>query len=449
MQTSAPQDRGGQTSGRVSPPQVPARIGIVAGGGRLPLSVAESVVGRGGAVHIVGIQGEADADIARFPHTWVNWGQIGRMLDTLQRESGPELVIAGSVRRPDLRKIRPDMGFLKSLPKVFGLLAGGDDSVLTRVVRFFEANGFVVRGAHEVAPELLVQEGVVGARPLSASAHADAEIGFAVRALLGPLDAGQAVAVSDGRVLAIEGAEGTDAMLERAQRVRGELSLADGGVLAKGPKPGQELRIDMPAVGPRTVELGVAAGLDGVALEAGGVLVLDRQEMIRLADARNFAVAGLSKVAASAGAPPAMTELSGRLVAKLQPSPRDRRDAALGLAAVQRLAAYRTGHAAVVMSSYFVAVAAAEPVTSLLERVRALRQWGIGERQRRGVLACRAVDALPHGGPPVLLATAAAQGLAGLAVLGTAEELAPFEDDGPALADAEGLFLITCRLPPP
>ncbi|HJU32258.1 MAG TPA: LpxI family protein, partial [Hyphomicrobiaceae bacterium] len=110
-------------------------IGIVAGGGRLPLAIAESVTAHGGSVHIVGLEGEADAGITRFPHTWVNWGQIGRMVDTLHREAGPQLVIAGGVRRPNLKKIRPDLGFLKSLPKVFGLLAGGDDSVLTRVVR--------------------------------------------------------------------------------------------------------------------------------------------------------------------------------------------------------------------------------------------------------------------------------------------------------------------------
>jgi DUF1009 family protein len=447
MQPPAPEDQGGQSRELVPPSAANSRIGILAGGGRLPLSIAESVVARGGAVHIVGIEGEADAAIARFPHTWVKWGQIGRMVDTLHREAGPELVIAGGVRRPNLKKLRPDLGFLKSLPKVLGLLAGGDDSVLTRVVRFFEANGFVVLGAHEVAPELLVQTGAIGAAGLSASALADADIGFAVRALLGPLDAGQAVAVSGGRVLAIEGAEGTDAMLERVSHIRRELSLPNGGVLAKGPKSGQELRIDMPVVGPRTVELGQVAGFDGCALEAGGVLILDRDEMARLADAKGFAVAGLPAGAQGAHIRQPLREVTGKLVARRQPSPRDRTDAALGLAAEERLAAYGAGHAVVVMSSYVVAIAAAETVASLLERVRALRQWGIGERRRRGVLVYRAAHALPEGGLPVLFAIAAAQGLAGLAVVGGADALVPFEEEGPALADAAGLFLITCPRP--
>ena len=191
------------------------RIGILAGGGRLPLMIAESVAARGGTVHIVGIEGEADPAIARFPHTWVNWGQIGRMVATLRGEGGRDLVIAGAVTRPDLRRIRPDAGFFRSLPQILRLLAGGDDSVLTRVVRFFEGNGLEVRGVHEVAPDLLAGAGRLGSIALSEADRADAELGFAVRRALGPVDAGQAVVVARGRVLAIEGAEGTDAMLQR------------------------------------------------------------------------------------------------------------------------------------------------------------------------------------------------------------------------------------------
>ena len=166
------------------------RLGILAGGGRLPLMIAESVGARGGHVHIVAIEGAADPDVARFPHTWVNLGQIGRIVATLSAEGRNELVIAGNVRRPDLRTIRPDAGFFTSLPQVFSLLAGGDDSVLSRVVRFFEAKGLTVRGAHEVAPDLLADAGQIGAVALSPGDHADAMLGFAVRAALGSLDAG-------------------------------------------------------------------------------------------------------------------------------------------------------------------------------------------------------------------------------------------------------------------
>ena len=423
------------------------RIGILAGGGRLPLTIAESVTRRGGQVHIVGITGEADNGITRYPHTWVNLGQVGRMVTTLRSEGG-ELVIAGSVRRPNLYKLRPDTSFFRSLPQILGLLAGGDDSVLSRVVRFFEANGLVVRGAHEVAPDLLVGEGALGAMALPPEARADAAIGFAVRAALGPLDAGQAVVVSGGKVLAIEGAEGTDAMLERVAQLRASgLGVNGSGVLAKGPKPGQELRVDMPAIGPRTVDLGVAAGLAGLALEAGGVLLLDRAEAIWAANAKQFAVEGLP--AGSVGSVAVHRDeasLTGRVMSRRRPGSRDRRDLEKGIVAVERLAPLGTGHGVVVASAYIVALAAAEALPQMLLRVRALRQWGVGERRRRGVLVCRARTCEPETFAS-LLAQAAAQGLSGVAMAGTADELAPLEDAGPALADAEGLFLVSCHRP--
>src|SRR5262249_14958759 len=190
-------------------------IGILAGGGRLPLMIAESASQRGTAVHIVGIEGEADAAIARFPHTWVSWGQIGRMVRTLAEEGGRQMVIAGAARRPDLKRIRPDAGFFRNLPCIVRLLAGGGDSVLKRVVRFFEGHGFEVLGVHAVSPDLLASAGRMGVVALTAANRADAEIGFAVRRALAAADVGQAVAVAGGKVLAIEGPEGTDAMLQR------------------------------------------------------------------------------------------------------------------------------------------------------------------------------------------------------------------------------------------
>jgi DUF1009 family protein len=180
------------------------------------------------------------------------------------------------------------------------------------------------------------------------------------------------------------------------------------------------------------------------------VLIVDRDDLVRAADARHIAVAGLAR-----GSHPAQNRaaaelgpFAGRVIGRLQPGQRDRRDMVQGLAAVECLAAYATGHAAVVMSAYIVAIAAAEPVTSMIERVRALRQWGIGERRRRGVLVCRA-DALFGSAMPKVFSLAAAHGLAGLVVVGTPDDVALLETEGPALADGESLFLVTCRRPPP
>jgi DUF1009 family protein len=493
------------------------RIGILAGGGRLPLMIAEGVLAGGGRVHIVAIEGEADPGIGRFPHTWVNWGQVGRMVSTLRTEAD-SLVIAGGVRRPDLWKLRPDLGFFLSLPRIVEMLAGGDDSVLSRVVRFFEAKGIAVRGAHEVAPDLLALAGPAGALSLDRQAQTDAELGFAVRAALGPLDAGQAVVIADGKVLAIEGAEGTDAMLARVAAMRGERTGATlSGVLAKGPKPGQELRVDMPAVGPRTIEALAAAGLAGLAIEGGAVLLLDRSQAVAMADARGIAIEGLSSAAVSRlqtakpGAPnglavdverrarhsvsfPVASEArtqnvgkgqaggesqtsdvgvpptpnpspqgggeSGRardgrwrnertppphplrVVGRERPNSRSGTDIEKGFAAIECLAPFEAGHAVVVARAYILAIAAEESAAALLERTRALRQWGVGARRRIGALVCRAAALEGSAGhAAALLDQAAAAGLAGVAVTGTPEALAAFDSAG-EVADRHGLFLV-------
>ena len=423
-----------------------SRIGILAGGGRLPLTIAESVIEHGGSVHIVAIEGEADQAIARFPHTWVNWGHVGRMVTTLRRHGGT-MVIAGSVRRPNLWKMRPDLGFLLSLPQILEMMAGGgDDSVLSRVVRFFEAKGIEVRGAHEVAPDLLASAGPAGALALDPGAQADAELGFAVRTALGPLDAGQAVVVADGKVLAIEGAEGTDAMLARAGSLRDARTGATrSGVLTKGPKPGQELRVDMPAIGPRTVEGVAAAGLAGVAVEAGAVLLLDREQAVQAADSRGVAVVGLTRPplprSPMAPATPSPPSFIGRFVGLRRPNTRADADIEKAFAAVQCLSPFAAGGAAVVARGYILAIAAAEAALAMLERTRALRQWGVGAKQRVGVAACRAgASEWDEASVAALLAGAAAAGLAGIAVTGPPAALATFEGAG-ATADRHELFL--------
>jgi DUF1009 family protein len=347
------------------------------------------------------------------------------------------------VRRPDLWKLRPDCGLVRSLPQIVGLLAGGDDSVLSRVVRFFEGKGFVVRGAHQVAPALVAQAGRMGRAALAEPDRADAALGFAVRAALGPLDAGQAVAAAHGRVLAIEGAEGTDAMLQRIAARRDGIHRPRAGVLAKGPKPGQELRVDMPAIGPRTVELAADAGLAGVAVEAGSVLVLGRDEAVAVADARGLALEGLPWLTQTGAAAVGAEPRDARVLGRVAPGRGDKADIEKGLAALGRLAAFATGSAVVVARAYILAIAAGETVPAMLGRVRALRQWGMRGRRHFGVLVCRAAELEPAAFVGIC-EEAAAQGLAGIALAGTQDQLAPYEDAS-RVADGHGVFLITCR----
>jgi len=260
-------------------------LAIIAGGGTLPSALADAAVAQGRAVHVIGIRGEADAKISRFPHTWLKWGEVGKLFATLDDQGCRDLVIIGSVSRPDLANVRFDFGAIKNLPFLLGLGVGGDDQVLSSVVRFLEGKGYRVRGAGEVAPELLAAEGTLGAKAPSPEDRADIEAGFRVVSALGRLDVGQAAVVVKGRVLAVEAAEGTNAMLARCDEMRKGAGRRRGlaGVLVKAPKPGQEERVDLPTIGPETVEMAAQAGLAGIAVAAGRVLIADRDATIAAA----------------------------------------------------------------------------------------------------------------------------------------------------------------------
>ena len=273
-----------------------SKLAIVAGSGSLPGVVAEAALAAGQAVHILGLDGYADAALTRFAFTSVRMGEIGKLLRVIRQEGCGELVIIGSVKRPDMGKLHFDAGALINLPLLLRLMIGGDDSMLTRVVQFFERKGLVVRGAHEVAPELVAGAGALGRHRPGRRDQADIALGMAVTQQLGDLDVGQAAVVARGHVLAVEAAEGTDQMLTRCGGLRQwgrHRSRRRMGALVKRPKPRQELRIDMPAIGPHTVRLAAEAGLAGIAIEAGHVLIADRGEAVRLADEAGLFLVGM------------------------------------------------------------------------------------------------------------------------------------------------------------
>jgi hypothetical protein len=272
-------------------------LGIIAGRGPLPCAIAEAASLRGLRLHIVGIRGEARDAIERFPHTWVKWGEIGKMFHALDTNGCRDIVIIGGVNRPDFSNLRLDLGAIKTLPFILSLGKGGDDHVLSRVVRFFEEKGYRVHGAGDVAPELLAGEGVLGARAPSAEDNADIDLALRVVGALGRLDVGQAAVVARGYVLAVEAAEGTDAMLDRCAELRAAGRVGKGGragVLVKVPKPGQEERVDLPTIGPDTVTKSAAAGLTGIAIAAGRVLMAEREATIAAADKDGLFLLGVN-----------------------------------------------------------------------------------------------------------------------------------------------------------
>lgn len=276
------------------PPEIPQQpLGIIAAGGTLPTAICEAAIARGYRVHVVALKGQAGQDITRFPHDWVRIGQVGRLLRTLRQAGCREVVFTGSLRRPDLWKVGIDFGLIRHFPALWALTKGGDDAILTRVVRFFEAQGFQVRGAHEIVPSLLAPAGPLGAVAPSEENLRDVAYGFALLDALAPFDVGQAAAVAREYVLAVEAAEGTDEMLKRCATLRQWGRKGRSGVLVKAPKAGQELRIDMPVIGARTVELAAAAGLAGIAVACGKAMIADLAETAALADRLGIFVAGI------------------------------------------------------------------------------------------------------------------------------------------------------------
>ena len=269
----------------------PPRLGIVAGSGALPGHVAAACQASGRPFFVLAIEGYADAAlVADRPHAWIRLGAAGgRGIDLLKEAGVEDVVLVGAVRRPSLAALRPDRRTALFLAKI-GRAAFGDDGLLGAVVRTLEDEGFRVVGPDAILREILAVEGVYGAVAPDADAWADIERGLTVARAIGALDIGQAAVVQQGLVLGVEAIEGTDALVARTAALRRE---GPGGVLVKVKKPGQETRVDLPVIGARTVENAAAAGLRGIAVEAGAALVVDRAAVVAAADRAGLFVVGV------------------------------------------------------------------------------------------------------------------------------------------------------------
>jgi UDP-2,3-diacylglucosamine hydrolase len=268
------------------------KLGILAGSGELPLRVIDACRAQGRPVFVLAVEGAAHPEhFAGVPHASIRLGAGAEALRLLRENQVEELVMAGPVSRPGLASIRPDWRAAKFLARI-GLRALGDDGLLGAIIKEFELEGFRVVGVHELLDSLLAPEGPLGSIEPDAEARADIARGLEVARALGAVDVGQAVVVQQGIVLGLEAAEGTDALIERAGRLRRE---GAGGVLIKIAKPGQERRADLPTVGIATVEAAACAGLRGIAVEAGMALVVDRGAVAAAADRAGLFVIGIKR----------------------------------------------------------------------------------------------------------------------------------------------------------
>jgi UDP-2,3-diacylglucosamine hydrolase len=277
--------------------QVSSPVGVIAGGGVMPFAVADSLSKQGIAPVLFALRGACDpARLSRFRHHWISVGELGRATRLFRSEGCRDLIFIGTLARPALSDIRLDWGTLRVLREVWASFRGGDDHLLSSIGRILERDGFRMVGIKDVAPDLLTPEGCLTRAGPDTDASADIALAREVLAALSPFDIGQAVVVIDRHVVGVEDIEGTDRLLARIASLRQEGRIRakeHRGVLVKAPKRGQDLRFDLPTIGPRTVEGAAKAKLAGIAVVAGNTLVAEPQAMIEIADKAGLFVTGV------------------------------------------------------------------------------------------------------------------------------------------------------------
>ncbi len=269
-----------------------ARLGILAGSGELPLRVIEACRAVDRPMFVLAFEGSADpAILADVPHAWIRLGAAADGLRLLREQGVQELVMAGGVKRPSLLALRPDWRTAKFFARV-SYRALGDDGLLKAIIRELEdVEGFRVVGAADLLGDAIAAAGPLGRHIPDEQALADIACGLKIVRALGALDIGQAAIVQQGLVLGVEAIEGTDALIARCAALCRD---GPGGVLVKAAKPEQERRADLPTIGPRTVTAAAAAGLRGIAVEAGATLIIDRPALVAAADANGLFVTGVA-----------------------------------------------------------------------------------------------------------------------------------------------------------
>lgn len=276
------------------------KLGILAGRGDLPATLIEACQASGRDFFLIGFTGETDAELLRpHPHAWVSLAGVGSLFQNLHKAGCHEVVLAGAVTRPSFSNMRPDWRGMKLLPKVITAARAGDDALMNLLISELEIEGFTVVGAHDLVPDLVASAGPLGGLLPDDKQSSDIARGLDVLLALGPYDVGQAVIVSNGQVMGIEAAEGTARLIARcgelqAERDKNAVTAGNKGVLVKIAKPGQERRADLPTIGRETVKQIADAGLGGIAVEAGGSLVLQPEQIGPDADKAGIFVFGVT-----------------------------------------------------------------------------------------------------------------------------------------------------------
>lgn len=279
-----------------------APLGIISGLGQLPVQVAEAAVARGQGVYVVRIKGFDEPNLAPFPGETIGIAEIGKTFKAFRKAGCEQVCFAGVVKRPDFQALKPDLKGLAILPRAIAAARKGDDALLTFLIGVFEEEGFEIVGADAAAGNLKASEGLLAGPAPSERDLKDLDKAAHVALEIGRMDIGQGAIVADGLVLCVEAQEGTDEMLKRCATLPAEIrgsETARLGVLVKRPKPQQERRIDLPAIGVATVEGAARAGLAGIGFEAGGALLVDADRVRARAEALGLFLYGFAKDSAA------------------------------------------------------------------------------------------------------------------------------------------------------
>ena len=270
-------------------------VGIIAGGGDLPKHVVLAAKQDGHDVSVITLKGFGDA--SEFENAQgFGIAEFGKMTKALKKAKATHVCFAGVVKRPDFKSLKPDLKGMMRMGGAVKAAKEGDDALMRYLLGLFEKEGFEVIAPQDVCQSLLLPEGLLGAVPLTEAHKSDAKKACEIASQIGALDIGQGAVICEGVVLAVEAQEGTDAMLRRVAELPAEIrgSAADRkGILAKMVKPNQETRVDLPTLGPATIEHAAAAGLAGIVAEGGRAFILEREKTIALADAAGIFIAGL------------------------------------------------------------------------------------------------------------------------------------------------------------
>lgn len=267
------------------------KLGILAGGGSAPGILARACAEQGLEVFVVGFEGQTDpALLGLHPHLLTKLGRTAKVMDVLRERGIEDIVLIGSIKRPSLKELAPDFKTLEFFTRL-GWKALGDNDLLVELRAMLEREGFKIHGAHRFARDLLAGSGPVGAHEPSPEDWVDIKRGIEIAQALGALDVGQSVIVQEGIVLGVEAAEGTDALIARCGGLKRK---GRGGVLVKLCKPQQDRDLDLPTIGPKTIEHAAKAGLAGIIIHARHGIILEPQSIAKIADQHKMFVVGIS-----------------------------------------------------------------------------------------------------------------------------------------------------------